>query len=182
MRLETEARYVDNYFSADGGIFITFEIPLKSRNNALLFLDEVNINKDKKLSLTVKEWRNKRSLDANSYLWVLCTALSEKLKIPKEEIYKEHIRQMGIYEPLALLEKAVERFCTAWSERGIGWFCEVVDSDLKGCKKVFAYYGSSTYDTKEMSLLIDNIVLECKEQGIETLPPDELEAMKNAWK
>ena len=37
--------------------------------------------------------------------------------------------------------------------------------------------GSSTYDTKEMSELINGLVSECKEQGIETLTPDELARM-----
>ena len=43
------------------------------------------------------------------------------------------------------------------------------------------YFGSSTYNTKEMSVLIDGIVYEAKELGIETLPPDELERMKVEW-
>ena len=37
--------------------------------------------------------------------------------------------------------------------------------------------GSSTYDKKEMSELINGLVTECKELGIETLPPEELARM-----
>ena len=52
--------------------------------------------------------------------------------------------------------------------------------------KAFTHYriykGSSEYDTKEMAILIDGIVQECQEQNIETIPPEEIEALKNAWK
>jgi hypothetical protein len=44
-----------------------------------------------------------------------------------------------------------------------------------------AYYGSSTYNTKQMSRLIDAIVEDCKEMDIETLTPRELDAMKSRW-
>ena len=43
------------------------------------------------------------------------------------------------------------------------------------------YLGSSNYNTQEMSLLIDGVVEECKELGIETLTPQELAAMMEAW-
>ena len=52
--------------------------------------------------------------------------------------------------------------------------------------KLFNHYrlikGSSQYDTKEMSLFIDGIVSECKEQGIETMTPSELDQLKQSWK
>ena len=41
--------------------------------------------------------------------------------------------------------------------------------------------GSHTYNTEEMSHLIDGIVSEAKELGIETLPPDEIERMMSTW-
>ena len=46
---------------------------------------------------------------------------------------------------------------------------------------VTVYYGSSVYDTKQMSTLIDNIVQDCKAMGIETLPPEKLKMMITAW-
>lgn len=58
---------------------------------------------------------------------------------------------------------------------------EVVDSTLDGCKKVFAYYGSSTYDTKEMSRLIDSVIQDCAALQIETIPPSELDMLLKEW-
>ena len=58
----------------------------------------------------------------------------------------------------------------------------LADSKLPGYKKVRTYFGSSSYDTREMSVLINSIVDDCKEQGIETMTPDELKSMVEAWK
>lgn len=54
-------------------------------------------------------------------------------------------------------------------------------SKLKGCNNLILYYGSSTYNTEQMSRLIDNIVQDCKAVGIETMTPAELAALKDAW-
>ena len=139
----------------------------------------------------LKRHRDKRSNDANSYCWTLLGKIADTLAdmphkgraLTKEDIYRSHIKDVGVYTPLPIREDAVERFCEAWEKKGIGWFAEVVDdSKLDGYKKVFAYYGSSTYNTKEMSRLIDNIVQDCKSLGIETLPPYELDRLKEEWK
>lgn len=138
----------------------------------------------------IKKHREKRSQDANSYCWVLLRKMAEKLADitpdgktkTKEELYRDNIKDVGVYEPLPIREDAVERFCKSWAEKGIGWFVEIVDdSKLPGYKRVHAYYGSSTYNTAEMSRLIDNIVQECKALDIETLPPHELERLKEEW-
>lgn len=34
---------------------------------------------------------------------------------------------------------------------------------------------------KEMSVLIDGVISECKDLGIETMPPDELALLKSKW-
>ena len=60
---------------------------------------------------------------------------------------------------------------------------EVGEIDVNGEKAVqmLCYYGSSTYDTREMSVLIDGVVSECKELDIETISPTELREMKERW-
>ena len=64
---------------------------------------------------------------------------------------------------------------------GIGWQTERFPSKLPGCVNVILYYGSSTYDSAQMSVLIDRIVEECKLQNIPTATPDEIENMKSLW-
>ena len=136
----------------------------------------------KELSVEIKPYRKKRSLDANAYCWVLCQKLSEKLNCTKEDIYKEAIRKAGQFDYVAVTETATEQFIKAWQSKGLGWYAEALESKIDGCKKVMVYYGSSVYDSKEMAHLIDYIVSECKEQGIETLPPWEVERLKKEWK
>ena len=58
---------------------------------------------------------------------------------------------------------------------------DIMPSKIDGCTNVIVYYGSSTYDSKQMSVLIDRIVQDCKELGIETLPPDELLRLQEEW-
>lgn len=136
----------------------------------------------KELSVEIKPYRARRSLDANAYCWVLCQKLSEKLNCTKEDVYKEAIRKAGQFDFIAVTETATEQFIKAWQSKGLGWYAEASESKIDGCKKVMVYYGSSVYDSKEMAHLIDYIVSECKEQGIETLPPWEVERLKREWK
>jgi hypothetical protein len=136
----------------------------------------------KELSVEIKPYRARRSLDANAYCWVLCQKLSEKLNCTKEDVYKEAIRKAGQFDFIAVTDKATEQFIKAWQSKGLGWYAEALESKIDGCKKVMVYYGSSVYDSKEMAHLIDYIVSECKEQGIETLPPWEVERLKKEWK
>ena len=63
----------------------------------------------------------------------------------------------------------------------MGWLADTTPSKIKGCTNVILYYGSSTYDTAQMSRLINLIVDECKEAGIETVPPQRLQAMMDEW-
>ncbi len=137
--------------------------------------------KEDKLSIEIKKYRNKRSLDANAYMWVLISKLEEKVNISKDVIYKDAIRNIGVYEVIPVKNEAVERFIEAWTKNGLGWVCETTKSKLEGYTNVLAYYGSSTYDTAEMSRLIDLIVQECKQLNIETMSKEELDNLIESW-
>ena len=139
------------------------------------------IAKGKRLDIEIKQHRAKRSLEANSYLWVLSQKIAEALHCTKEEVYKNAIRAVGQFEMLAMKEEAAETFIKVWNSRGLGWYAEEMDSKLEGCKKIIAYYGSSCYDTKAMSVLIDYIVDDAKAIGVETLTPEEIEGLKEGW-
>ena len=142
--------------------------------------------KDKLLRITVKLWRDKRSLDANSYYWVLLSRLAEAVGISKPRAHNLMLRKYGqnlvIDSQIAFLvipdtEEAEETALEAESFhiRPTSQVKQGKDGKLYRTYTVLA--GSSTYDTKEMSELINGLVSECKEQGIETLTPDELARM-----
>lgn len=139
------------------------------------------LKNENKLNIELKKYSKKRSLDSNAYAWVLLGELQEVLNVPKEDIYKDLIKNIGSYEVVPIKNEAVEKFRSAWSKNGIGWVTETTKSKLEGFTNVLTYYGSSVYSVSEMSRLIDLIVQECKQLGIETKPKAELDSMLKEW-
>ena len=141
----------------------------------------LEMKKDKLYTADLKQHRERRSLDANAYFWVLCGKLSTVLGVHKDELYRELVR--GIGDNFRLVDVAagdVKDFTRMWQSKGLGWVCEPA-GDQGDKITLCCYYGSSFYDTRQMSALIDLIVTECREQDIETLPPDKLAGMLEAW-
>lgn len=170
------------------GIITDINIDFNTRKpkiSLLLDTNEINIveelKNENKLNVELKKYKKKRSLDANAYMWVLVSKIQEKLNIPKEDIYRDAIKNIGVYEVIPVKDEAVERFIEAWKHNGLGWVCETTKSKLEGFTNVIAYYGSSTYNTKEMSRLVDLIVQECKQLNIETMTPEQLSILKEEW-
>lgn len=127
---------------------------------------------------------DKRSNEANAYYWVLVNELSDKIGIPPKTIYRNHIQDVGgNYEVLPIRDDALETWINNWVSRGLGWVCEKIgESKLRGYTNVICFYGSSTYNTKQMSRLIDLCVQDCKAQGIETMTPTELASLMENYK
>lgn len=125
--------------------------------------------------------RKKRSVNANALLWEMCEKIAAKTKTSKEDVYRKNIKEAGVYSQMYAAENAVEAFQQAWSEHGLGWFCEVVDYGEPGFKSIFAYHGSSTYNTKQMSRLIDSVMEDARAVGVETRPPEEIQSLLEAW-
>lgn len=137
----------------------------------------------KLLEIDIHQQKKKRSLDANALLWVLCQKIAEVIHSTKESVYQKFIKEVGQFEIVPIKAEAVERWIEVWNSKGLGWFAEVMeDSKLPGYKKVISYYGSSVYDQREMSVLLDEVVSQCKELDIEVLPPAEIQALKESWK
>lgn len=137
---------------------------------------------DKDLTCRLVRFRKRRSLDANAYFWALADELSAKIRISKEDIYRHYIKDVADnYYYLCLQSEAAKAFCEDWESKGLGWMTDTCESKTKGCINIFAYYGSSRYDTAQMSRLLDLIIADCEEQGISTLTPRELAALKQGW-
>lgn len=138
--------------------------------------------KEEKLAIKIGKYRERRSNDANAYCFVLIGKLAEKLNIPKDEVYRNAIKQVGgNYDVVCVKNEAVDTLCSGWIRNGLGWQTDTMPSKIAGCTNVLLYYGSSTYDTKQMSRLIDIIVADCKEHGIDVRTPDEINSMLALW-
>ena len=165
-------------FSFEGKPLITLEV--NERNTALAILDELRTEKN--LSLKLSKVKVRRSLDANAYCWVLIGKIAEKTNIPKNEVYRDAIREIGgNYDVVCIQNKAVDTLRDAWSKNGIGWLTETMPSKLDGCTNVLLYYGSSCFTVEQMSRLIENILQECYNLDIEVKSQAEIDSLLNSW-
>lgn len=131
-----------------------------------------------KLDIQIKKHRNKRSLDANAYLWILLKKMADLLKTNKDDLYIEILNRYGVFTHLIVKENVVDRVKQEWRLcKDLG---QVTVNGKTGIQ-LQCYFGSSTYDSKEMSTLIDGLVSECKELGIETMKLEELERLCQEW-
>lgn len=142
------------------------------------------IRADRPYMARLSEYRQRRSLDANAYAWVLIGKIAEATGAAVQEVYRETVRSIGGNSYIVPIRAdAAGRYKQIWSANGLGWLCD----DLGACRhtpgyvNIQCYYGSSVYDTRQMSRLIDLLVQECRQLDIETLPPDKLAAMKEEW-
>lgn len=139
-------------------------------------------DKDKKFDIKQHEELKKRSLNANAYCWTLLGEIANCIESTKEEVYKDYIKHKGIYRIITMNKEAVNTFVVAWQKQGLGWVCEVSNNNVAGLVDVIAYYGTSSYNTKQMANFIDYVVQECNNLEIETKPKDEIESLLNEWK
>lgn len=160
---------------------LIIDIPKEHRGAVMRWLRS---RKDKDYDLTIKEHRKKRSLDANAYAWVLMGKLAAEMHINPVDVYRQQIVGVGDnFTPMCVREKDVKSFISCWEKNGLGWITQDLGpSQVPGCRNLAAYHGSSTYDTRQMSRLIDNIVQDCKSLGIETMTPEKLALLKEEWK
>lgn len=163
-----------------GNFNVILEVPKQEHGN-IEVLNEL-LQQDCLKTAKIDKKRKRRSLDANAYCFVLCDKIAKAIGSTKEIVYKHFIKQSGKFSILPIRNDAVEEWIGIWESRGLGWQAEVMrDSKFEGYTNVINYYGSSVYDTKEMSLLIDEIVTQAKELKIEVMSPGEIEQLKEQW-
>ena len=132
----------------------------------------IQINKDEEI--VVK--RKKRSKKANAYFWELLQQLCEEMNLDVIKEYRSRVKELGIFKQWELDNENVPTFVHLWEDRGIAWFTEKVE-EIGNKTIINAYYGSSSYNSKQMSRLIDNLVQDCHSVGIKTLEDIEIEEM-----
>lgn len=164
----------------DDGIIVTLSI-----NNCSV-QELQTLSNFEKLDVQMKKWRNTRSSDANAYFHVLVGKIADVMNISKTRAKNLMIGRYGQqdYVDEQPVHIETELPIDVMLEQEFV-HCVPYDVRIEGTKGIYSYYvfrGSKTYDTKEMSILIDGTVQDAKELGIETLPPDELTRMVETWK
>lgn len=151
-------------FSLDNKIEVTFTTE-KSNLKQLQKLE------DKEYIVSIKRYSKKRSLSQNSYLWVLLDELGKKLQMSKEEVYKKYISDYGVFEIIPIKNDAVNRFVNSWCNNGMGYLCrDMGESKVKGFTNLMVYYGTSSYNTQEMTRILEAVIMDCEEMDIDTMP------------
>lgn len=174
------------------GIIKNIGIDLKRHKPVVsLILDNIDNLKDieklksvKKLHIELKRAFEHRSLDANRYFWKLLNEACDRMGLNEIEEYKRRVRELGVFRQFRIETDNVSTFETMWSSKGIAWFCEIFDTiylDRIEFKVINAYYGSSSYNTKQMSRLINNLVQDCRAIGVETEPDEKIRKLLEEW-
>ena len=138
--------------------------------------------KPKPYELTVKELKKKRSNEANAKLWALLSDLSVVLHIPPEEIYQGYIPDVGgNYKIIPVKPQEIPEWEKDWCKGHIGRMIDdmgpCMSKDLEGYHNLKLYRGSSEYDSATFSRLMDLVLQDCRQLGIETLSERELSLM-----
>ena len=135
------------------------------------------IDQDKDKLFDITEHKQKRSLNANAYMWALINKIADAMRLSKEEVYLQMLKDYGQSEVISLLSEInVDGY--------FKYYEVIVESMLNGkeFKHIRIFKGSSEYDTREMNIVLQGVVEEAKALGIETMTKDEIEHLKEMWR
>ena len=134
--------------------------------------------------LEVKEHRNKRSLDANAMAWKLLGELSAVMRIPSDEIYREYIKDVGgNFEIVPVKEDHIKDWNRIWCSGHQGRSTEDMGEcrTIPGYHNIKSYISSSDFDVQQMSRLLDLIITDCKQVGVDVLSERERSLLLEEW-
>ena len=161
------------------GEIVDFSLSFNRKQRLTVELDEdfrhkYDKLKGKPVEVTVKKWSEHRTLTANAYLWALITQIGNAIRESKEDVYFDMLKAYGQGAAASVQEKDEERFCRSYKYHEY-----IGESELNG--KTFKHYrfwvGSSEYNRDEFTILLDGVVNEAKNLGLETRPQDEIDAL-----
>ena len=128
----------------------------------------------------IKKHKKKRSLDANAALWIMLTKLAEKHRTTKDELYEQYLRKYGVSQIIGVAPQAVEDMKRL---SGAKFFDVKGERDMGGKTMVYLemIFGSSGYNTQEMSRLLDHVIEDAKADGIEFYSKEERDLLIESW-
>ena len=161
---------------ADGHTYVTLKTHAKANEDLFLLIGTP-------LNCTVKKQKMGRTVTANSYCWELCKQIAEKISSGSLDVYRKAIRECGAYIDYTVPTDKVEEMKKVWQGFGIGWFTDVVDfSGDDESIIVRCYYGTSVYDSLQMSVLIKYLEDEADNLGITVLSARKRNEILKDWR
>lgn len=153
---------------------ITFSV--NEGESALIELDK--LQNVEKLSVDVKQYRKKRSLDANGLLWACLGEMAVATRADKWDIYLMMLKRYGKFTHVCVKPEALEDLKHQWRETEV-----VGELTINGKKavQVLCYFGSSMYNTKEFSVLLDGVVSEMQDLGLQPPASEDMKRALEMW-
>lgn len=167
--MTTTGEYRGAQRSLNGDLLVMFAVEDDEQ-----MLEWAEKNKDKKLSIEVKQYREPRSLTANNYFWKLCDLLAQKMGSTQDEVHDLMLYRYGVRTDLAFKKNILPAMEKTFD---IVLILEDYGEDVEAR----CFVGSRFYNTEEMARLIDGTVSDAKEQGIQLLNPEEIERLVAEW-
>ena len=147
--------------------------------NETSVINEVEKIKDsEKLSIKAVQFRKKRSLDANGLLWHMIGKIAAALCADKWDVYLRMLKRYGKYTYICVKPNVVEAVKAQWRESEV---IGEVNINGQAAVQMLCYFGSSTYDTKEFSVLLDGVISEMEEMGLEVPTSQEMQRALDQW-
>lgn len=176
--MDTTGKLVGASRTFDGNsIVLTFEVDSSAAGQI------EKLRAQDKLRIKAVKWRERRSIDANNYMWELLSRMAPILRTSKDELYLTELQKYGTFMYLPGTDEDMENLSKVFRiviNRG-----ETVLTTPSGKEmhlhQLQCYKGSSQYDTLEMSRLLDGVVEDAKELGIDIMTPNEIRQMKERW-
>lgn len=152
--------------------------PTKDTKYLLPHITDTITQAKKPYQAEFKVFRKKRSLDSNAALWKMLSLMADTLHTSKDELYLEMLDRYGVFTHIVVKPKMVYRVKKEWKTvRELG---KVTINGQTGIQ-LQCYFGSSTYDSKEFATLLDGVIAEAKELGIEFISKEDRNIMIDEW-
>lgn len=165
-------------------VLLIVEVHKDSDYAARVIVDEIKRKAGKLFNMAISEYRNSRTLTQNAYYWTLLNKLKNVLKTGEDELHITLLQRYGQDQKDENGNTVIFSLRSDISPVGILKYSKVIGTgEVNGTE--FTHYkalkGSSEMDTAEMNTLIDGLISECKEVGIETDTPSEIARLKDLW-
>jgi len=174
MELTFSKGHITRDFTGDYHVTVIVSKDQKSNMEPLNDL----LNDEKVKTCKIDHYKKKRSLNANSYAWVLITEIANKLRASKEEVYFQMLKRYSQSSVISIVEEAVPVFM-----KSVKYAEEFGKGTINGKEftHIKVYMGSSEMDSKQFSILLDGIVSECELLSIPTLEDLEIRRLIEEW-
>lgn len=168
--MDFTGRLVGTALDFDSGKYrLTFEV----NEQAALESGYDEIKDCEKLAIKAVKFRKRRSLDANRMLWACLGEIAAELKIDAWDVYLKMLKRYGKFTYIAVKENAVEAVKAQWRETEV-----IGETTVNGKKAIqmLCYFGSSTYDSREFSNLLEGTISEMRHIGLQPPLSEEVKA------